>query len=291
MFKAIVGITPRAYAAAHRARRVRDELGCSHSVTEAVYGAGFSSSGRFCATAGEVLGMTPTRFRADGAGVLIRFAGGGCSLGWILVAARDRGVCAILLGDTPDPLARKLQDRFPRARLHGGDRRFQRLVARMVGSVEAPAVGLDLPLDLRETAFQQRVWRALRRIPARDGHLPRGGQAHGCPERGAGGRAGVRVEHARGRDSLPPRRSERRGAVGLSLGDRAEARSPCPETASRRRAAASTLDAGASRPEAASRRDGVHAEAAAPSLAREGRVLTSSRGARGQARVPGRRRP
>jgi AraC family transcriptional regulator of adaptative response/methylated-DNA-[protein]-cysteine methyltransferase len=166
VFKAIAGITPRAYAAAHRARRVRDELGRSRSVTEAVYGAGFSSSGRFYATAGEVLGMTPTRFRAGGAGLSIRFAVGECSLGSILVAASDRGVCAILLGDTPDPLVRELQDRFPRARLLGGDRRFQRLVARVVGLVEAPAVGLDLPLDLRGTAFQQRVWRALRRIPA-----------------------------------------------------------------------------------------------------------------------------
>jgi AraC family transcriptional regulator of adaptative response/methylated-DNA-[protein]-cysteine methyltransferase len=166
VFKAIAGITPRAYAAAHRARRVRDELSRSRSVTEAVYGAGFSSSGRFYATAGAVLGMTPTRFRSGGDGVSIRFAVGECSLGSILVATSDRGVCAILLGDRPDPLVQELQDRFPRARLLGGDRRFQRLVARVVGFVEAPAVGLDLPLDLRGTAFQQRVWRALRRIPA-----------------------------------------------------------------------------------------------------------------------------
>jgi AraC family transcriptional regulator of adaptative response/methylated-DNA-[protein]-cysteine methyltransferase len=166
VFKATAGVTPRAYAAAHRARRVRDELTRSGSVTEAVYGAGFNSSGRFYATAGDVLGMTATRFRAGGAGISIRFAVGECSLGSILVAASERGVCAILLGDAPDPLVRELQDRFPRARLIGGDRRFERLVATVVGFVEAPALGLDLPLDVRGTAFQQRVWRALRRIPA-----------------------------------------------------------------------------------------------------------------------------
>jgi AraC family transcriptional regulator of adaptative response/methylated-DNA-[protein]-cysteine methyltransferase len=110
--------------------------------------------------------MTPTRFRSGGAGASIRFAVGECSLGSVLVAASDRGVCAILLGDAPGPLVRELQDRFPKARLVGGDRRFERLVATVVGFVEAPATGLDLPLDVQGTAFQERVWRALRRIPA-----------------------------------------------------------------------------------------------------------------------------
>jgi AraC family transcriptional regulator of adaptative response/methylated-DNA-[protein]-cysteine methyltransferase len=110
--------------------------------------------------------MTPTEFRAGGANAEIRFAVGECSLGSILVARSGRGVCAILLGDDPDALARELQDRFPRATLIGGDPGFEDLVARVVGLVEAPRVGLDLPLDVRGTAFQQRVWRALREIPA-----------------------------------------------------------------------------------------------------------------------------
>ena len=110
--------------------------------------------------------MTPARFRSGGAGASIRFAVGECSLGSVLVAASDRGVCAINLGDAPGPLVRELQDRFPKARLVGGDRRFERLVATVVGFVEAPATGLDLPLDVQGTAFQERVWRALRRIPA-----------------------------------------------------------------------------------------------------------------------------
>jgi AraC family transcriptional regulator, regulatory protein of adaptative response / methylated-DNA-[protein]-cysteine methyltransferase len=166
LFKAATGLTPKAYAAAHRARRVRAELGRSDTVTEAIYGAGYNSNGRFYAQSNDVLGMTPSRYRAGGADTDIRFAIGECSLGSILVAASEIGVCAILIGDDPDVLAHDLQDRFPRAKLIGGDAAFERLVAKVVGLVEAPAVGLDLPLDVRGTAFQQRVWQALRDIPA-----------------------------------------------------------------------------------------------------------------------------
>jgi AraC family transcriptional regulator of adaptative response/methylated-DNA-[protein]-cysteine methyltransferase len=109
--------------------------------------------------------MTPTRFRAGGQGEAIRFAVGECSLGSILVAASGKGVCAILLGDDPEALVRDLRDRFPRAERVGGEPGFERLVARVVGCVEAPALGFDLPLDVRGTAFQQRVWQALREIP------------------------------------------------------------------------------------------------------------------------------
>src|SRR5256886_1190581 len=160
------GVYCRPSCAARLARRVRDELPRSDTVTDAIYGAGYNSSGRFYATSSEVLGMTPTDFRAGGDGAAIRFAVGECSLGSILVAATERGVCSILLGDDPDALARDLQDRFPKARLIGGERDFERLVAQVVGLVEAPALGLDLPLDVRGTAFQQRVWQALRENPA-----------------------------------------------------------------------------------------------------------------------------
>jgi AraC family transcriptional regulator of adaptative response/methylated-DNA-[protein]-cysteine methyltransferase len=166
VFKAVTGLTPKAYAAAWRAERVRSELGQSGSITRAIYDAGFNSNGRFYAAANQVLGMTPTNYRKGGQNTEIRFAIGECSLGSILVAASERGVCAILMGDDPEQLARDLQDRFPRALLLGGDAEFERLVARVVGLVEAPRLGLDLPLDLRGTAFQERVWRALQKIPA-----------------------------------------------------------------------------------------------------------------------------
>jgi AraC family transcriptional regulator of adaptative response/methylated-DNA-[protein]-cysteine methyltransferase len=166
VFKMVTGVTPKAYAVAHRAQRVRDALPASRSVTEAIYDAGFNSNGRFYATSAEALGMAPAKYRAGGDGAAIRFAVGECSLGTILVAATDKGVCAILLGDDPDALLRDLQDRFPKAHLIGGDGDFERLVAKIVGFVEAPQLGLDLPLDVRGTAFQQRVWQALREIPA-----------------------------------------------------------------------------------------------------------------------------
>ncbi len=166
VFKAVTGVTPRAYAAAHRTKRVRNELERRKTVTEAIYDAGFNSGGRFYETSGRVLGMTPTEYRAGGTGAEIRFAVGECSLGSILVAQSAKGVCAILLGDDPDALVRDLQDRFPRATLVGGDAAFENVVASVIGFVEAPALGLDLPLDVRGTAFQQRVWQALQEIPA-----------------------------------------------------------------------------------------------------------------------------
>jgi AraC family transcriptional regulator, regulatory protein of adaptative response / methylated-DNA-[protein]-cysteine methyltransferase len=166
VFKAITGLTPKAYAAAQRAKRVRNALSTRGTVTEAMYDAGYNSNGRFYATAHEVLGMTPSHYRAGGTQTTIRFAVGECSLGAILVAQSERGICAILLGDDPDALARDLQDRFPQATLIGGDAGFEQLVATVVGCVEAPALGLDVPLDIRGTAFQQRVWQALRKIPA-----------------------------------------------------------------------------------------------------------------------------
>jgi AraC family transcriptional regulator, regulatory protein of adaptative response / methylated-DNA-[protein]-cysteine methyltransferase len=166
VFKAVTGLTPRGYAEAHRAARVRDELRATPSVTEAIYGAGFNSSGRFYAAADAMLGMTPSAYKKGGAEARIRFAIGQCSLGAILVAASERGVCAIALGDDPDQLARDLQDHFPAATLVGDDPAFAALVATVVGMIEAPGVGAELPLDVRGTAFQQRVWRALRRVPA-----------------------------------------------------------------------------------------------------------------------------
>ncbi|MDP3852116.1 bifunctional DNA-binding transcriptional regulator/O6-methylguanine-DNA methyltransferase Ada [Phenylobacterium sp.] len=166
VFKSVTGVTPKAYAEAHRTQKVRAALTSSETVTEAIYDAGFNSGGRFYAKSAQVLGMTPTRFRAGGEAATIKFAIGQCSLGAILVAATEVGICAILLGDDPEALARDLQDRFDRAVLVGADPEFEALVAQVVGFVEQPGLGLDLPLDVRGTAFQQRVWQALRDIPA-----------------------------------------------------------------------------------------------------------------------------
>ena len=165
VFKAVTGLTPKGYAAAHRSRRVRERLADGDSVTDALYDAGFNSNSRFYESADQLLGMKPGDYRAAGQNNDIRFAVGQCSLGAILVAQSERGVCAILLGDDPHQLVCDLQDKFRRANLIGADQAFEQLIAKVIGFIEAPALGLDLPLDVRGTAFQERVWQALREIP------------------------------------------------------------------------------------------------------------------------------
>jgi AraC family transcriptional regulator of adaptative response/methylated-DNA-[protein]-cysteine methyltransferase len=164
VFKAITGLTPKHYATAHRAKKVREGLTSGNTVTETIYEAGFNSSGRFYEKSADMLGMTPARYRTGGTDEEIKFAVGQTSLGAILVASSKKGVASIFLGNDPDELVRNLQDRFPKAKLIGADRDYEALVARVVGFVEAPGIGLDLPLDVRGTAFQQRVWQALREI-------------------------------------------------------------------------------------------------------------------------------
>lgn len=166
LFKAATGLTPKAYIHAVRSRHLRERLALTPTVTEAIYDAGYGSNGRFYEQSNQLLGMTPTRYRAGGAEMSIHFAVGICSLGDILVAESGKGICAILLGDDADTLVRQLQDQFPRSELLGGDAEFEQRVAQVVGFVESPASGLALPLDIRGTAFQQRVWQALCAVPA-----------------------------------------------------------------------------------------------------------------------------
>jgi len=165
-FKMVTGLTPKAYGDAKQASRIRTELDRNDTVTGAIYEAGFNSSGRFYEKSNDLLGMTPTEFRAGGVNTEISFAIGECSLGSILVATSRKGICAILMGDDPNQLLQDLQDKFPRATLVANDEQFEKIVSQVVGFIEAPSIGLDLPLDVRGTAFQQRVWQALRDIPA-----------------------------------------------------------------------------------------------------------------------------
>jgi AraC family transcriptional regulator of adaptative response/methylated-DNA-[protein]-cysteine methyltransferase len=166
IFKKAVGVTPKAYAAAQRLERFRAGLRDDPTVTQALYGAGFGSSSRCYETAGAGLGMTPGEYKSGGAGVLIRYAMVECSLGWLAVAATVRGVCLITFRDTPDSLRAELSARFPTATLQAGDAEFYQWVERVVTQVEAPGHALNLPLDIQGTAFQRKVWEALRAIPA-----------------------------------------------------------------------------------------------------------------------------
>lgn len=164
IFREVTGVTPKAYAQAYRARRIGGGLSGESTVTEAVYAVNQQPSG-FYATTASTLGMNPAQYRKGGEGQVIRFGVGDSSLGAVLVAATERGVCAILLGDDPQDLLEDLQRRFPNGSLVGGDAEFERWMATVIGFVEMPRLGLDLPLDIRGTAFQQRVWQALREIP------------------------------------------------------------------------------------------------------------------------------
>ncbi len=166
LFKSITGVTPKGYANAQRAARVRSNLQQGETVTDALYEAGFNSSGRFYTVADKLLGMTPKAYKEGGSNVRIHYAIGRCSLGELLVARSDRGICAILFGENPEELESDLQRRFPRATLELGDSEFTQTLSEVIAFVEAPAKGLDLPLDIRGTAFQQRVWQALQSIPA-----------------------------------------------------------------------------------------------------------------------------
>ncbi len=162
-FKRVVGLTPKQYARTRRSERFRASLGRAATVTEAIYEAGFGSSSR--AYEGAELGMTPSAYRTGAAGLAIRYGVAACSLGWLVVAVSERGVCAIEFGDEPADLPKRLRARFPAARVAEGDPEFVRVVEQVVAFVEAPGDGLDLPLDIRGTAFQQRVWDALRQVP------------------------------------------------------------------------------------------------------------------------------
>lgn len=166
VFKAVTGLTPKAYSAAHQTKKVRSELNKNSTVTEAIFAAGYNANSRFYEKSTQILGMTPSNYKAGGTNVRMRFAIGECLLGAILVASTALGVCAIFLGNDPEKLVHDLQDAFPRAQLIGADHVYEALIAKVIGFVEAPCLGLDLPLDVRGTVFQQRVWQALREIPA-----------------------------------------------------------------------------------------------------------------------------
>jgi AraC family transcriptional regulator, regulatory protein of adaptative response / methylated-DNA-[protein]-cysteine methyltransferase len=169
LFKKMIGVTPKAYFKTLQSERLTRSLAGSPSVTDAIYDAGFSSSGRFYEDAAETLGMTPTRYRKGGLGESIRYAVAPCALGVLLVAATTRGVCAIEFGDSAHTLIARLRSRFANADLQPADRAFKQWLDKILAHVERPAAdnaALALPLDIQGTAFQRQVWEALRQIPA-----------------------------------------------------------------------------------------------------------------------------
>lgn len=169
IFVQLTGLTPKAYWKAKRAARVREQLAQGGSVTDAIYEAGYVSTGRFYEESTQVLGMKPQSYRDGGRGETIYFALGQCSLGAVLVASSTRGICALSLGDDPQLLLQEVQDQFSQAQLVGGDSNYEQLVARVIALIDGPIHGdathWNLPLDIRGTAFQMKVWQALQAIP------------------------------------------------------------------------------------------------------------------------------
>ncbi len=165
VFKSLVGVTPGEYARGRRAERMRRTLPTSPSVTDALYDAGYNANSRFYEQSRRSLGMTPGAYRDGGRGTRIRFAVAATTLGAVLVAATEAGVCAILLGDDADRLVRDIQDMFPNAELIGADPGFEATVARVIAQIEDSSRRFDLPLDVRGSAFQIEVWNALSKIP------------------------------------------------------------------------------------------------------------------------------
>ena len=165
LFKSIVGISPKQYELAQRTKRVRHELAQASSITDAVYNAGFGASSSFYNEATEILGMQPMSYQKGGNGVAIRYTVQPCDLGWVTVAATDRGICAIQFGDDQGTAIAQLQERFPNAQLQTNDPEFDRWVEAIIAYVGAPQANLNLPLDIQGTVFQQKVWQALRAIP------------------------------------------------------------------------------------------------------------------------------
>lgn len=155
------GMTPAAYGRALRLERARDALGKEDNVTDAIFAAGYEATSRFYAEAGDRLGMAPSAWVRGGAGVTIRWAVVDTSLGPMLVAATDKGVCRLAFAESEEHLAR----RFPAATLIEGGAKFAGLLARVVAAVESPRGDPDIPLDIRGTAFQEAIWEQLRRIP------------------------------------------------------------------------------------------------------------------------------
>lgn len=168
IFKASLGVTPKQYAAAHRAGRMKDALDAGVSVTEAIYDAGYGGNSRFYEQADARLGMTATTFKQGGKGVTIRYATGRNWLGPVLVAATERGICAILFGEHDEALVEDLRDRFPTAKLEAAEAEsdYQSWIEQTLAFMKAPDTRFALPLDIAGTAFQEQVWQALRAIPA-----------------------------------------------------------------------------------------------------------------------------
>jgi AraC family transcriptional regulator of adaptative response/methylated-DNA-[protein]-cysteine methyltransferase len=164
LFKAVTGMTPKAWQLAWRGKRLHHTLMQNATITDAVLAAGFPDSGSYYRHADSLLGMTARQYREGGINTAIHFALATCTLGRCLVAESERGICAVLLADNDDDLIAELQQIFPLAHRETGSEQFAQHVTQVVQKIDDPQSPFTLPLDLRGTAFQLKVWQALRTL-------------------------------------------------------------------------------------------------------------------------------
>jgi AraC family transcriptional regulator, regulatory protein of adaptative response / methylated-DNA-[protein]-cysteine methyltransferase len=164
LFKKIVGVTPKMYSSNHQSLRFREKLKSSKSITDAIFDAGYSSTSGAYSSKGDLLAMKPKEYRAGGRGVTIQYGVAECILGWVIVAATDRGICGIEFGDDVTVLVPQLQKRFPEAVLKEAGPGFKHVIEDVVQFVKVPTASFNLPLDIQGTVFQQKVWTILREI-------------------------------------------------------------------------------------------------------------------------------
>ena len=221
LFKRATGLSPREYQSARRMQQVKTELRKAGDVTTALYDAGFSSPSRLYEKSDQQLGMTPGAYRRGGAGAAITFAITPTPLGRMLVAATERGLCSVRFGESATEMERDLREEFHAATLHRDDAAMRRYVEPLLASLGGEKTTIDLPLDVRATAFQQKVWETLQRIPR--------GETRSYTEiaREIGDpKARLRFESCGAGGAVPPRSPQRRRPGRVSLGNRTQKKAP-----------------------------------------------------------------
>lgn len=165
IFKKIIGVSPKKFAESRRLEKFKTEIKSGNDVVDAMYDAGYGSSSRLYENVSDKLGMTPAVYKKGGEGMEIGFTIVDSDLGKMLVAKTDKGVCAVSFSDTERELRKQLQNEFPKAEIRQNDKELKKIVEAILANLEGTSKTLDLPLDLQATAFQMRVWEALRKIP------------------------------------------------------------------------------------------------------------------------------
>ena len=164
-FKKIIGVSPKKYAERNRLEKFKSEIKKGSGVTEAIYGAGFGSSSRLYENASEKLGMTPSVYKKGGKGMKIIYTITDCELGRLLIARTEKGICGVKLGDSDEELFNDLKEEYSKAEISKDEKNLKKFTQIILDHLDGKTPNIDLPIDVRATAFQMQVWETLRKIP------------------------------------------------------------------------------------------------------------------------------